>query len=1332
MEDAPAPVSRISSSLARSLLRAGIPGIAVLAIVFSCAEAVAAPKLNPFRAVRKLSQAEAAPPAAPAPPPAEAQGPRAGDVCRADDQCPGGTICERNVCTPVEPPIHALLFRKEGGATAFIPFYFHRRGNPGYRVIAPFYWHFWSPEGKTNIVAPFYWRFQDYLARRVVTVIPPYSHTIQPDAESWAIWPIFYRSTKFGWAAPLLLSFKIANPDEQRSMGLYALLYFWKRNREANTAFDLFFPFVVSNRSTDHNFTWFLPLNFYWRNGAGDKAHSNLLLLPLLYRNKNPEGATTISLLGYGHSRGRNSNGSIAWLYWYGRRADGGGYDLLLPLFYNSRRPTGSTLGSPLGYYSRDGENKRGAVAWLYWFGRQRVEGDQRKSYDVLFPFVWSFRSPQSSTTVLPPLFLHMRRPTYSFTTLFPLYWASRDPQKGSGWKVFFPLYFSRTGEEGQTFTWVTPLGGYRRDSVHNTRTLLLLPLYFHRRDPQREIDFVLPVFLRHRNPQDGTATTLLLNFYRRNDPQGSTTTFFPLFWHFRDAATGATAHTLLPFYFRRSGPEETLTAAGLFPLWGYYRNYREGGWSGGLFPLAFFGSRADKGHGVLFPLLWHFRNPRSTTTLAIPFYFRMADRRSTVAAIPPLLYFYGREGEGDRADRYHVQFPLFWRFTSGQTGTSTTVVPPLFYKSGKDGGWSGGLFPLLFAGNWPDRSHFVLFPLFWRFSDDKADRHSTLVLNYLHRRHGGETTDFLFPLVYWRRGAKPGAQPETSFTLFPLLHYKRTTDRRLIVSPIAFSSRSPERKSGFIPPYFWYQSKYTSASGVPPVYFDFTRLDTQERTRLYGPWVAIDSPKSRARILFPLFGRYRDDKDAGTWVFPSYFHRRTSDGYALDTLFPLFWHSRWPGNSTTVIGPWYRRAGPQKHNTGFVPLYIYARDESRRFILTPLFYERQNFKDGTGKLFAALLFYRTTRPDGHTTVAFPLYWGRRIGPRSYNVLFPLVWNFNDDEEKTSVTLAGPLYWSSNKDGKERTRGILPVTWYSRDDEQRTASHAFLPLFYEKHGPSQFTLLTLPFGFKNSPDRSWWYALNLFHRDTVQSTFTTFFPLWFSHFNKGTETSTRVIPPLLHFSRSRPDRALSGWLLLFWRHRDIDSSTTLGLPILYDIYNYHQNRLTLIAPVFFRYWRASDDTAYNFAPLFYRRSSPDSSTTVAFPLYWDFKGQVDGQERRTQVLFPLYIGVTRPTYTARFIFPSIYWRTGRGAEAGTSRFFLFPLYESAVKRPGDYMWEVALGLFGYERIGRNRYLKLLFFPFELQPAPAAQTAWYGKPVKRNRHVRRYGLDTRAW
>ena len=98
---------------------------------------------------------------------------------------------------------------------------------------------------------------------------------------------------------------------------------------------------------------------------------------------------------------------------------------------------------------------------------------------------------------------------------------------------------------------------------------------------------------------------------------------------------------------------------------------------------------------------------------------------------------------------------------------------------------------------------------------------------------------------------------------------------------------------------------------------------------------------------------------------------------------------------------------------------------------------------------------------------------------------------------------------------------------------------------------------------------------------------------------------------------------------------------------------------------------------------------------------------------------------------ARYVFPIFYHRTGLGPEAGTSRLFVFPLWESAVKRPGDYMWEVLLGLFGWERIGRNRYLKVLFIPFEMEPAPAAQTSWYGRPPPR-RHERRYGLDTRTW
>jgi hypothetical protein len=184
---------------------------------------------------------------------------------------------------------------------------------------------------------------------------------------------------------------------------------------------------------------------------------------------------------------------------------------------------------------------------------------------------------------------------------------------------------------------------------------------------------------------------------------------------------------------------------------------------------------------------------------------------------------------------------------------------------------------------------------------------------------------------------------------------------------------------------------------------------------------------------------------------------------------------------------------------------------------------------------------------------------------------------------------------------------------------------------------------------------------------------------------------------------------------------------TLGLPFFYDVHSFHDTRLTMFLPLFIRYRNEATQNTYFLTPISYRRSSPSDSTTVAFPLVWDF----NSPDRRTTIVFPLYAGFRRPTWHGHFIFPSIWYRTGLGPAAGTSRFFFFPLWESAVKRPGDYMWEALLGLFGFEKIGRNRYLKILFFPFELEPIPAAQAAWRG-PQPTPRHERARGVNTNIW
>jgi hypothetical protein len=1260
----------------------------ILAVLTVAGIAHATPNLDPFRRARAprfpatfavqqpTGDAASTPAATPAPPQGVSGARPAGAACQADDQCTSGTICERNVCTVVEPPIHALLFRKDGGSTVFIPFYFSNRGNPGHRVVAPFYWHFWSPESRSRIVAPFYWRFEDHTKQRVVTVVVPYVHTKEPGAESWAVWPIFYGSTKFGWAAPLLGSFQINNPEQGRSFGLYALLYFWKRNERAGSSFDLFIPLFASSRSKESAFTWVLPLNFYWRNGVSERAETNLLVLPLFYRNHSAQGGTLVS---------------------------------------------------PFGYYSRAGENRRGSALWLYWFGR-KTNGD---AHDVLFPMLWSFRGKNSNTTVLPP-FVHIRRPSYTLTTLFPIYWAGKNPGAGTAWRLLVPIYFSRSREEGRAFSWLSPIGGYSRNDDTGTRTFgTWLPPMVFRRDAHLELDMVAGLYWRYKNRATASSFLLLGPFYRGTDPRGSTTTLFPLFWHFRDSATGATAHTFFPLYFHRSHPQETLTAGGVFPLWAYYRSHRDGGYGTGLFPLAFFGSRPDRGHGVVFPLFWHFRDRVGSSTVAVPFFYRFRDRTSSHWGIPPALFFASEQsrtlGGRTTTDRSYVQFPLFWRFENGRTNNNTTVFPFFYMKTGPTG-WSAALLPILYSASWAERNHLVLFPLFWHFHDKQADRRTTVVLNYMHRRHGGEVTDAFFPLLYFRRGARPGGSDQTSFTLFPLVHYRRDAQSRLFLSPLAASSQTPTHKAGFALAYYWYESRNISASGVPLLYLNLFRKASNEHTRMFGTFVATDSPEGSSRILFPLFGRFRDQRDVGTWVFPTFFHRRSTDGNKIDAFLPLFWYSRSPKHRTTVVGPYYSSVGEKRYATGLVPLFLYARNEQRRYLLTPLFYDRDRYTDGTG-LTVAPLYYRNTRPGGHTTVGFPLYWGSRNAERSFAVFFPVFWHFTNADEKTNMTIAGPVFWSRNREGT-RTRGIFPVAWYSRNDERQVASHALLPLFYEKHGPAQKTVLTLPFGYGRKPDSNFWYVLNVFRRTTPTTSFTMIFPLVFNHFNRATNATTRVVPPLAYFSQSRPDRSLTGALLLFWRRTTVASATTLALPFLYDVHNYHSSRFTLLLPVFMRYWRASDQNAYTLAPLFYRRSGPADSTTVLFPLYWDFAGG----DRRSTVLFPLFARFRRPNYVSHYVFPNIYYRRGEGTQAGTSRLFVFPFWESGSKRPGDTMWEVLLGLFGYERIGRNRYLKVLFFPFELEPAPAAQTAWYSRPrpAAIKPRERRYGLDARAW
>jgi hypothetical protein len=1010
------------------------------------------------------------------------------------------------------------------------------------------------------------------------------------------------------------------------------------------------------------------------------------------------------------------------------------------PLFYaSSRFGWAAPLLGSFRIADPDHGKSFGAMAFLYWSKRT-----PRSAFDLGVPVFVSVRSPASAFTFALPLTLYWRTGPSWFFSAFPLWWAAGNTQTRWRFHMLVPIFFARSGEHGRSFTLITPLGGYSRDDDARSKTLTVWPvLSFFRRDPVRSLDIVTPFYIRHRDHEADANTRLLaLLLYLRDDPGGSTSIVFPIFWRFKDAATQSTGTVVFPFAYHRSGPNGSATYAGIFPLWFFHRRLADGGASTGVFPLVFSGHRGDASHLVVFPLFWHFASARSSVTV-LPLFYSTRNAGGAHAGIPPLL-FWGHDRTGKS---YVIQFPLLWRFADARARTSTTVTVVGFWGA-SPAGWRlgvGPLLPIVWAAGGGPRRHLVVFPVLWHFADDRRDESSTLVTLYFHRRRGGETTDALFPLLYYRRGARTPGDDQTSFTLFPFIHYRRDASTRLWITPLAAAASGPLRAAGFVGPYLWYRGPKFEARGIPLLYADVFRRDTRERTRQFGPFVALDSPAKSSRVLLPLFGFYRDAHETDTFILPSYFRQRRDDGYAVDTFLPLFWHSRWQDHRATVIGPWYQRQAPLVYNTGLVPLYFWAKSADRTLLVLPLLltFHRRDFRSASTVTWVGPLF-RTVTPQSSRTVVFPLWWslanradperGLR-NPGGYRILLPVYFHFASAVTGSRWSLLPPLYWSTH--GGERTRALLPIAWYSRNDTDHVGTEAILPLFYTAHGPNRFTLFTLLAGISRGGTTHRWYVGPLFVSNSAEGSIRALFPLYYSELDRGSESRTRFFLPLLHFSRTQPRRSISTWAALFWRRTDITSATTVVVPLFYDIQDYRQKRTTILVPLFLRHANEVTHDSYWVLPVFYRHVNPTDSTHVLFPLIWDFKHP----RSRTTLVLPLFAHWTRATYSGTYVFPNIYYRKGfiPGAiggtpqtEDGTWRLLIPPLFEAAVARPGDFRWEILGGLFGKERIGRNHYLKLFFFSIATQKSTAMQTSWYGQPTRPSRGRPARGVATNIW
>jgi hypothetical protein len=276
-----------------------------------------------------------------------------------------------------------------------------------------------------------------------------------------------------------------------------------------------------------------------------------------------------------------------------------------------------------------------------------------------------------------------------------------------------------------------------------------------------------------------------------------------------------------------------------------------------------------------------------------------------------------------------------------------------------------------------------------------------------------------------------------------------------------------------------------------------------------------------------------------------------------------------------------------------------------------------------------------------------------------------------------------------------------------------------LPLFHYARKAEQWDFWTplLGFGGDRALNKSYGYVGPVYWESSPKRKAQVVFPLFWRFVYPETNRSTTLLLPF-YYGRKDPETSLDVFFPFVWVSRTVTSRTVFVLPFVYDRLDRDEARTTAVLPLFYRrrvYHK--QETTWLFPPALYIRTDPRETDVVLFPLLWHF----GRPGRSTTVGFPLYWDFKRPGSRSTVFFP-LFWRFEKGDKVKmlilnmwvsynradkTYQYIFFPLFEVSRKRPGDFKFSFLGGLFAYERIGRNRFIWLLFIPIELKPLKGA-------------------------
>lgn len=398
-------------------------------------------------------------------------------------------------------------------------------------------------------------------------------------------------------------------------------------------------------------------------------------------------------------------------------------------------------------YFSRTSPGDSEMLAGLYYQRRS-----PKLNVDIAVPVYWSFRDPENTTTVIPPV--HYREGSGFDFGITPLFYHGRE--KESHYTVIPPLLTLswRNKLEAHTFSALFWRLRERQDINWG-----LFPLLWVKDSPELEHVIAPPFFFRFVDHVEQDAVTVVPPFYHSISLKSVDWGLAPLFFH--SHGKDSTSNTLLPLFHQHASKQRFRL---LTPLGGYLKSKD----SESMYALLYIQHRGTTKLDAVAPLFWYWREPRmyASTVIAAPLFwhFQTPAEQSTLA-IP----FFGYWETAGASSTWATLLAAHWQSYTEDAGA--TWIFPTFQYSHDPSSRTFNIHPLFYSTGARTHRHLVVAPLYWDFEDHEEDYRTSIAFPLFWRFRDRSTVHQVAGLTYYNEGRKHGSR-YYQFHLFPLFAY--------------------------------------------------------------------------------------------------------------------------------------------------------------------------------------------------------------------------------------------------------------------------------------------------------------------------------------------------------------------------------------------------------------------------------------------------------------------------------------------------------------------------------------------------------------------------------